>query len=147
MRLYGRIMTGDGNPIANALVEAWQCDANGIYPHPDAPDHHDVDPNFEGYGRFVTKSDGTYTFRALRPVKYPGRAPHLHLKVTANSFIPLVTQMYIAGEIENDDDFALHRIENEYLRTLLVTELLTLRDSSEDYYAHFDIVLERTSGT
>jgi protocatechuate 3,4-dioxygenase beta subunit len=31
----GRVADRRGNPVANAVVELWQCDANAVYHHPD----------------------------------------------------------------------------------------------------------------
>ena len=36
---------------------------------------------FQGYGRMLVDADGRYSFRTLKPVAYPGRAPHIHFKV------------------------------------------------------------------
>jgi len=39
------------------------------------------DKNFQGFGRFTTGSTGEYYFRTIKPLAYPGRAPHIHVKV------------------------------------------------------------------
>ena len=43
------------------------------------------DTNFQGFGRFMTGSSGEYYFRTIKPVKYPGRTPHIHFKVKKSS--------------------------------------------------------------
>lgn len=42
---------GDGRPVPNVLVEVWQANSAGRYPH--ATDQHPapLDPNFTGVGR------------------------------------------------------------------------------------------------
>src|SRR3954469_13389087 len=55
--LSGRILDGRGDPIRNALVEIWQADNNGVYHHT-ADKHAKPDPNFQGFGRFLTGSSG-----------------------------------------------------------------------------------------
>lgn len=142
MYVEGQVLSLDGHPIDKTLIEDWQCDANGIYSHPEAPDHQKVDPHFKGYGRFVTSSDGRYSLHALRPVKYSGRAPHLHLKITVDGYVPLITQMYIKGEVENDDDFALQKAGVALQRAQLLVELAERSDMPEDYYCCFNIILE-----
>ncbi|MGF1649960.1 MAG: protocatechuate 3,4-dioxygenase [Hyphomicrobiaceae bacterium] len=137
--LRGRILSVQGAPVDGALVELWQCDHNGRYRHPDAPEHELVDPRFEGYGRLVTGPDGTYAFRVLQPVPYPGRAPHVHFKVSARGFEPLITQMYVDGEARNEGDFALNHAGEE--KTRLIVALEAIADGTEDWAAHFDIVL------
>ena len=49
-------------------------------------------------GRVATGPDGTYGFRTIRPVPYPGRTPHIHVALAAPGRAPLVTQFYVAGE-------------------------------------------------
>src|SRR6188508_3080722 len=34
LHLEGRVLDLDGKPVDGALVEIWQCDAQGIYDHP-----------------------------------------------------------------------------------------------------------------
>src|SRR5438270_7401314 len=69
--LSGRILDGRGDPIRNALVEIWQVDGNGVYLH-SGDKHAKRDPNFQGFGRFMTGSTGEYYFRTIKPVLYPG---------------------------------------------------------------------------
>src|ERR1043165_5176489 len=45
----GRVLDARGEPIRNALVEIWQCDANGIYLHSgNFGGHGKQDKNFQG---------------------------------------------------------------------------------------------------
>src|SRR6185295_3136244 len=52
--LSGRILDSKGDPIRNAVVEIWQCDANGVYLHRGSSDAAKRDAHFQGFGRFVT---------------------------------------------------------------------------------------------
>ncbi|MFI5002023.1 MAG: intradiol ring-cleavage dioxygenase, partial [Reyranellales bacterium] len=63
------------------------------------------DSAFQGYGRMQADADGRYRFRTLKPVAYPGRTPHIHLKAAAPSGSRLTSQFYIAGDPRNDADF------------------------------------------
>ena len=137
--IEGRVSDIWGTPLPDVLVEIWQCDAQGIYPHPDAPEHHRVDPAFEGYARWVTMAEGAYRFRALRPVRYPGRAPHVHFKISAPGHAPLITQLYLAGAPENDEDFALAEAGGR--RTDLIAKLIPTDDQGREPEMRFDIVL------
>jgi len=80
-RLGGRILDRSGEPLRNATVEIWQCDANGAYLHSGTGNAAKRDGNFQGFGRFVTGSTGEYVFRTIKPVPYPGRTPHVHFAV------------------------------------------------------------------
>lgn len=137
--LSGRVRATDRGGVAGALVEVWQCDSAGRYRHPDAPETELVDPRFEGYGRVIADADGGYVLRVLRPVPYPGRTPHVHFRVTAAGLAPLVTQMYVAGEARNADDFALARAGDQ--RDRLVVALQPAKDGPDAWTALFDIVL------
>ncbi len=140
--LVGQVLDRRGRPAAGTLVEIWQCDANGRYHHPWDRRGVPLDENFQGYGSFVTDADGRYRFRTIKPVAYPGRAPHIHFSVKAENAAPLVTQMYVAGAPENPRDGILNRIRDPNQRQALLvdfrpndTELATLK-------ARFDIVLD-----
>src|SRR5438093_5825587 len=66
--LTGKVLDAKGNPLKNALVEIWQCDANGVYLHTnDSGSKKDKqDKNFQGFGRFLTGSTGEYYFRTIK---------------------------------------------------------------------------------
>ena len=92
--------------IDGALVEIWQCDALSAYRHPDsgtAPEQ--FDPGFQGFGAARSAADGSLAFRTIRPVPYPGRTPHIHLKLRHASFGELTTQLFVAGDPGNPRDF------------------------------------------
>jgi protocatechuate 3,4-dioxygenase beta subunit len=96
LHLTGRVVATDGTPVAGASLELWQCDVHGTYHHVGAGGRQDE--NFQGYGRAVSASDGSYAFVALRPVPYGGRPPHLHFRITAAGRRTLTTQLYLKGE-------------------------------------------------
>ena len=81
LHLEGRVLDLGGKPVDGALVEIWQCDAQGIYDHPRQSGRDKRDSAFQGYGRMLVKADGRYSFRTLKPVAYAGRSPHIHFKV------------------------------------------------------------------
>jgi len=119
----GRVSLIDGTPAAGATVEIWQCDGNGRYLHSADRRSVDRDGNLQGYGRFITGPDGSYRFRTIRPVPYPGRAPHIHFKVAHDSTRALVTQMYVAGAPENRWDRLLNSVRNDAARQSLIVDL------------------------
>jgi len=104
LHLQGRVLDVDGRPVDGALVEIWQCDSQGLYDHPRQPGRERRDSAFQGYGRTLVTADGSYSFRTLKPVAYPGRAPHIHFKVATSSGRMLTSQFYIAGEPGNERD-------------------------------------------
>jgi protocatechuate 3,4-dioxygenase beta subunit len=88
----------------------------------------------------IAAEDGSYRFRAIKPVPYPGRAPHIHFRVSGRDFSPLTTQLYIAGHPLNDTDFLLSSIFDPRARASLMVPFEPVPGQSE-LAAKFDIVL------
>lgn len=141
----GRILGPSGSPIRNALVEIWQCDANGVYLHPGSDNSGHRDTNFQGFGRFMTGSNGEYYFRTIKPVAYPGRTPHIHYKVKRGGQELIVTQCYIKGHPGNDRDGVLRGIRDAKARESVIVDFAPIKDSRiGEVAARFDIVLGKT---
>lgn len=139
----GRILNKRGEPVRGAMVEIWQCDARGIYNHPQQPGLQRRDVAFQGYGRTEVAADGRYSFRTIRPVSYPGRTPHIHFKIHAPGAGRLTTQMYVAGEPQNATDGVLNRIRNIRARESLIVGLEAASDIEPNALkSTFDIVLD-----
>jgi protocatechuate 3,4-dioxygenase beta subunit len=103
--LSGRILDEQGQPRTGYRIEIWQCDVNGRYMHPRDRNAAPQDFAFQGFGHDVTDADGRYEFRTIKPVSYPGRTPHIHVKVfNADGSEVLTSQFYIAGHRENARD-------------------------------------------
>ena len=115
IQVIGRVVDLHGNPIRNAQVELWQCNAAGRYDHPgDRANPAELDPNFQGFARLATDRDGQFRFRSIKPKDYDTpigrRTPHIHFDVRGLRE-RLVTQMYFPGEPLNDGDFLLKNAE------------------------------------
>lgn len=111
--LTGRVLDRHSQPLAHAAIEIWQCDANAVYHHPAGGAETERDPNFQGYGVARTGSSGTFDFRTIRPVAYPGRTPHIHVRVQASGASPFATQLYLADDPGNRRDFLFSRMSAE----------------------------------
>lgn len=112
--LTGQIFDGTGTPLRDAMVEAWQADANGLYAGQDG-----ADPFVTGFGRCACDAqDGTFRFDTVRPGPVPWptgglQAPHITLWIVARGInIGLHTRAYFEGAPENDADPVLGRIEH-----------------------------------
>ena len=83
----GYVMTGtvksaqDCTAIAGAAIEFWLTNPEGDY-----DDQHRA--------TVISDRSGAYRFESHRPTDYGFRPPHIHLRVTAEGFKPLVTQHY-----------------------------------------------------
>ena len=138
--LSGTITDIKGNPLKNALIEIWQVDGKGAYIHTESAGYDQRDKNFQGYGKFLTSLKGEYYFRTIKPVSYPGRTPHIHVRVSLENKILLTTQLYVAGESRNNNDFLLNRAGDH--KDLLVTKFTPLKGSKiNELQAEFNIIL------
>lgn len=86
-------LSGDSaKPLENAQVDLWCCDAIGVYSDVDHPMNHEKtagQPWLRGYQ--LSNKDGVVKFKTIIPGWYPGRAPHIHLKVRSFSEAHKVT--------------------------------------------------------
>jgi protocatechuate 3,4-dioxygenase beta subunit len=108
--LTGRVLNRRGDAIAGAAIEIWQCDANAVYHHPAGGAEAERDPHFQGYGVMSTGADGAFHFRTIRPVPYPGRTPHIHVRVAAAGAGSLSTQLYLPDAPGNRNDVIYRRL-------------------------------------
>jgi protocatechuate 3,4-dioxygenase beta subunit len=138
----GKILDARGEPVRNALVEIWQCDAKGVYLHSGSANGANRDSHFQGFGRFLTGSTGEYLFRTIKPVPYPGRTPHIHYKVKRAGKELLTTQCYIKGEPQNERDGVLRGITDAKAKESVIVPFTPLKNSrTGELAARFDIVL------
>jgi protocatechuate 3,4-dioxygenase beta subunit len=138
--LTGRVLSKSGEPIRNAVVEIWQCDGKGVYLA--QGNTSGKDPNFQGFGRFMTSSTGEYYFRTIKPVPYPGRTPHIHLKVKKGGKELLTTQLFINGHAQNKSDGVLRGLRDPLERELVLVDFKPLKESKiGELSARFDLVL------
>jgi protocatechuate 3,4-dioxygenase, beta subunit len=112
----GMVTDQAGRPVSGAVVEIWQCDHSGIYRHSRSSGNAPM--AFQGFGKVQVGADGRYRFRTIKPVPYPGRPPHIHVKVKLGNRELLTTQMYIAGDASNSRDFLTRSLGAEQ-RSLL----------------------------
>jgi protocatechuate 3,4-dioxygenase alpha subunit len=147
IRIEGLVLDGAGAPVKDVLIEAWQADAAGIYPHRDDPLHAHAAPGFRGWGRIITDfNTGIWGFDTIKPGATPGRmgrvqAPHISLWLVARGInIGLHTRLYFADEAQaNAADPVLNLIEQENRRKTLLAAS-TMREGVPVY--RFDIRLQ-----
>jgi protocatechuate 3,4-dioxygenase beta subunit len=146
--LSGRILSPRGEPVRNAHVEIWQVDRHGAYLHSGSSNRQRRDANFQGFGRFMTGSTGEYLFRTIKPVSYPGRAPHIHFKIKIRGRDVLTTQLYVQGEPANARDGILNGIQDPDMRASVVVPFAPMSGSRlGELTAQFNIVLGVTPRT
>jgi protocatechuate 3,4-dioxygenase beta subunit len=94
----GTVRTAAGcAPVASARIEWWSANRDGRYDQAHRASQ-------------LTDDGGRYRYETDPPGRYPGRPPHLHVRVTAPGYRPLVTQLYPkSGEAALQMDFVLPR--------------------------------------
>jgi protocatechuate 3,4-dioxygenase beta subunit len=141
--LSGRVLSPSGEPMRNVAVEIWQCDGKGVYLAQNDADRRDT--NFQGFGRFLTGSTGEYYFRTIKPVPYPGRTPHIHVKIKKGDRELLTTQLFINGHPLNRSDGIFQEVGGPVERELVLVDFKPIPDSKiGEMAARFDIVLGHT---
>lgn len=105
--VHGRVLSTDGRPVADAVLDVWQTAENGMYSGQDT-----AQPHGNLRGRYRTDAEGRYAIRTIVPVSYPiptdgpvgrmlaatGRHPwrpaHLHFMIDAPGHRTLVTHLF-----------------------------------------------------
>jgi len=142
IRVEGVVLDGTGAPVKDVMLEVWQADAAGIYPHPEDPRAAQVAKGFRGWGRVITDFDtGLWGFDTIKPGPVMGRngrqmSPHMNLWIVARGInIGLNTRMYFEDE-DNAADPVMNLIEQVHRR-----ETLLARKVAPGHY-RFDIRLQ-----
>ncbi len=120
--ITGYVLTTDCQPTAGAWLDFWQADASGSYDN----------AGYRLRGQQFTDATGRYYLETIVPGEYPGRTPHVHVKVQAPNQPVLTTQVYFPGQPRNSTD----GIFNSAL-------LLPIQDTDDGKLARFDFVLDR----
>jgi catechol 1,2-dioxygenase len=116
--INGRVVAPDcRTPIVGAIVDAWQCNAEGAYDI-SHPDEKIAPANYNLRGQTKTNDKGEFVLKTVMPGRYnippglPGlekhagkqRPAHIHLTVVHPIFVPLTTQLYFKGDSQIKGD-------------------------------------------
>ena len=108
--LNGILVNLDSQPVKGVSIEIWQTDKNGVYLHSGSFAREIMDKKFQGLGRTKTDWNGRFFFRTIVPTEYPGRTPHIHMKLWREGKNVLTTQLYIYDHPQNKKDFLFQRM-------------------------------------
>lgn len=92
--LTGYVLTRGCRPVAGAVVDVWQADAHGAYDN----------AGYDLRSHELTDAQGRYWFETVVPAPYPGRTPHVHVKIQAPGQAVQTTQLYFPSEPRNARD-------------------------------------------
>ncbi len=113
----GRVLSADGRPLENALLDIWSGNGEGYYDM-QLPE----ETGMKARGKIRTDAEGRYWFRSIRPTFYavptdgpvgrmlrkmgrhPYRPGHIHMIVSAAGYLPVTTHLFIAGSDYLDSD-------------------------------------------
>jgi hydroxyquinol 1,2-dioxygenase len=127
----GSILSEDGKPVANAIVDVWHSDAEGFY---DVQLPHLSEPTLRA--RFHTDAQGRFRFWTIMPRYYPipddgtvgemlkaserhpFRPAHVHFMILADGHEPLVTHLFVDGDQYLDSD-AVFAVKNSLIRDFI----------------------------
>ncbi len=137
LHLAGRVLESNGRAVAGARVEIWQCESKGIYLHPGDGRNASRDTGFQGFGHALADRAGRFKFRTIAPVPYPGRTPHIHVKVLDGWRDLLTTQLYRAGHPQNESDFLFRRMTEPEQRRVS----MRLRTRGGEFETDIDLVV------
>ena len=114
--VHGTVRDLEGNPVAGAVLDVWQADAEGAYEAQLEVDEARL------RGTFRSRDDGTYCVRTIAPKGYmipmdgtvgdlvgrteisEYRPAHVHFMVKATGFEPLITHLFEQGAPYLDSD-------------------------------------------
>ncbi len=95
LEITGFVFDTDGKPAVGARLDFWQADGKGHYDN-------------SGYtlrGHQFSGDFGQYKLSTVIPGSYPGRTPHIHVKVRSGDKEPtLTTQLFFPGLASNATD-------------------------------------------
>lgn len=92
--IKGLVLDSDCLPIENAWLDFWQTDGEGVYDN----------QGFKLRGHQYTNEIGEYILETVIPGEYPGRTPHIHVKVRAGENSQVVTSQLFLPTDRNDSD-------------------------------------------
>lgn len=155
----GRVSAVDGQPVAGAQLDVWQCTEDGFYD----VQQPDTQPAGNGRGIFTADEHGCFWFRTVVPSHYPiptdgpvgqmlthtkrhpYRPAHIHFLVSAPGFDTLTTHAFVAGSpyIDSDAVFAVkHSLIIEFRESHDDTAAAVYGVQIPFIHAQFDIVLQ-----
>lgn len=159
MYVYGKVADTKGNPVPGAIIETWETDGHGLYDN--------QYPNREGpecRGRITSRSDGTYSYRAVVPVAYPipddgpvglmlnklnrhiFRPAHIHMIIKATGYEELTTALYLKNDkfLGSDAVFGVKSslaVDLEYVDDVEVSKARGFPQAKPHYALHYDFIL------
>ena len=131
IRLSGRVLDAERNPVPDAMLEFWGANSEGAYEvvrenGPGCP---------QGFRRTRTNGEGCYKLSIVRPGPVPlgdgtAQAPHLVVLVFARGLMRnLLTRVYLPDPAATAQDLVLNEVPAERRPTLVARPIAADRDA------------------
>jgi protocatechuate 3,4-dioxygenase, alpha subunit len=123
--ISGHVTDGAGESVPDALIEIWQADPDGRFPHADDPRGSIGYDGLRPFGRCPTDETGRFWFRTLKPGRVDeAQAPHIDVTVLARGLLKhLVTRIYFPDEMAaNAADPVLRELDDRDRALLIATQ-------------------------
>jgi hydroxyquinol 1,2-dioxygenase len=156
--VVGKVRSLDGKPVANAVLDLWQTDGEGLYESQKGID----EPWMRGL--YHSQADGSFVVRTVAPIAYTipmdgtvgelvsktrishYRPAHIHFAVEAPGYHKVVTHLFQQGDTYIDTDVVYG------VKEPLIVDFVKRppgkapngETMTEPYYeVHYDFVLQR----
>lgn len=84
----GLLIGMEEEPLPQGKIEIWHADSTGRY---------DMS-GFRHRAELPLDARGRYSFRTVLPANYGGRPKHIHYRISALGYEPLITQLYFESD-------------------------------------------------
>ena len=157
---HGRVLSSDGKPLANAIVDVWHSDNDGYYD----VQHVEEVGGLAGRARLRTDQDGSYRFWSIKPAAYPiphdgpvgemleaqarhpWRPAHVHFMIEAAGHEKLTTHVFVDGDKYLDSD-AVFGVKDSLIGNYIKHASGSAPDGTEMnkpfFTLHYDFKLQR----
>jgi protocatechuate 3,4-dioxygenase beta subunit len=155
------ISTNDCNPIVNARVDVWHCNAYGYYSGY-TTNGQNGQTNYIGEtwlrGIQITDANGEVEFTTVFPGWYSGRICHIHFQVFLSSVLQVTSQLTFPVEEKNTlysanlpystygDDPKTFATDNVFSDGYSI-QLATLTEVDGVYYSELEVAINAESST
>jgi catechol 1,2-dioxygenase len=152
VRITGKVFDFETEaPIKDAVLGTWQAANNGLYENQD-----ENQPDYNLRGQYQSDANGEFELVALMPTAYPvptdgpvgellraahrppDRPAHIHFIVSAPGFETLVTQVFVDGD---------QQIEEDAVFTASTNMIGNFRREGDQYRLRYDFPLKRGKST
>jgi catechol 1,2-dioxygenase len=132
----GRVLDLEGRPVAGALIDVWQANADGFYDS-QVPE---LEGKMDCRGKFRTDEEGRFLFRTVRPKFYSVpvdgsvgrmlravnrhsmRPSHIHFMISADGYESVTTHIFDANDKHLEGGDTAFAVKQSLIRPFVLRE-------------------------